>query len=155
MERQNRNYSYNINPTHQKGNRKLMVVIDEMDESEKILKWINEYNSFIWMVVFSEADLSDSHLDWLNKNFQLALKVGAEKIFCMKINDLSALLKIASANNVTHIICSKSIRRKLQVYLFIKEFLKRLSSPNNQLDEYWFIGNGNQSQDSTGITGHN
>lgn len=130
-----------MNDTFGRQNKKLMVVIDELDDSEKVLEWINNnsgYSHFTWLVVFGESDLSDSHLSWLNENFQIAEKMGAEKIFCLRINDVSTLLKIASANYATHIICSKWIKRKLQLFLFIKEFMKRLRNPNGQYDKLWF-----------------
>ena len=150
--------SGNVNLSHTNGKRKLMVIIDEMDEGKRILNWINDFSSninFTWFVVFGEFDLSDSHLTWLNENFRIAEKLSAEKIFCLRTGDITSLLKIASTNNATHIICSKSIKRKLQLYLFVKEFLKRLSSPNGQFDKFWLNENDPLKHSSNIFIGNN
>jgi len=89
------------------GNRKLMIVIDNIEDSDLLLGWISNFTQktkIKWMVLFDESDLSDQFLARVNEKFQNADKLGAEKIFCYRTNNLMTQLKIAAANKATHII---------------------------------------------------
>lgn len=139
------------------GNQKLMVVIDKIAESERIFKWINDYNkhaNFTWIVLFAESDLSDSYMSQLHEKFQVADKLGVEKIFCLRTGDTTTLLKIAVANNITHIICSKSIKRRMQLFLFGKDFLKRLRNLNGEIDIFYFNVDDHLKQGRNTIVGN-
>jgi K+-sensing histidine kinase KdpD len=126
-----------INFIHPNRNRKLMLVIDQIEESEKLLDWINNFKkqtNFKWLALFGESDLSEPYLNLLHEKFQVAEKLGAEKIFCLRTSDITTLLKIAVANNATHIICSKSIKRRIRIFLSLKKIVKTLSIQNGEID---------------------
>ena len=121
------------------GKWKLMLVIDDLDESEKLLDWLKNFNRqtiYSWIVLFAESDLSDSYIVRLHEYFQIAEKMNAEKIFCLNTKNVSTLLKIAESNNTTHIICPKSIKRRLLIPLLVKNKVKKLKTKNGELDIY-------------------
>jgi K+-sensing histidine kinase KdpD len=119
------------------GNRKLMIVIDNIEDSEKLLGWINNFRQktkIKWMVLFDESDLSDQFLIRVREKFQEADNIGAEKIFCHRTNNLMTLLKIAEANNATHIVSSKSIKKRILFPILLKKIVKTMNIQNGEID---------------------
>jgi len=140
------------------GKWKLMLVIDNLNESEKLLTWLTNFNkqtNYSWIVLFAESDLSDSYLAELNENFQIADKMNAEKIFCYRTNKVTTLLKIAEANNRTHIISSKSIKRRLLLPLLSKNKVKRLKTKDDEIDIFSLNGDNGLKPAKFSIFGNN
>jgi K+-sensing histidine kinase KdpD len=140
------------------GKWKLMLVIDNINESEKLLGWLNNFNkptNYSWIVIFAESDLSDSYLSRLNEKFKIAEKMNAEKIFCYRTNKVSTLLKIAEANNTTHIISSKSIKRRLLLPVLVKNKVKRLKTNDEEIDIFSLNGDNAPKPAKFSIFGNN
>jgi K+-sensing histidine kinase KdpD len=119
------------------GNRKLMIVIDNIEDSDRLLSWISNFTQktkIKWMILFDESDLSDQFLARVNEKFHDADKLGAEKIFCYRTNNLMTQLKIAAANKATHIICTKSIKKRILFPILLKKVAKPISIQNGEID---------------------
>jgi K+-sensing histidine kinase KdpD len=126
-----------INFNFPDGNRKLMIVIDNIEDSDRLLGWISNFikkTKIKWMVLFDESDLSDQFLARVNEKFQDADKLGAEKILCYRTSNLMTQLKIAAANNATHIVCSKSIKKRILFPILLKKIAKPISIQNGEID---------------------
>ena len=126
-----------INFNFPDGNRKLMIVIDNIEDSDRLLGWISNFiqkTKIKWMVLFDESDLSDQFLARVKEKFQDADKLGAEKIFCYRTSNLMTQLKIAAANNATHIVCSKSIKKRILFSILLKKIAKPISIQNGEID---------------------
>ncbi|MDP4281808.1 MAG: sensor histidine kinase KdpD [Bacteroidota bacterium] len=120
---------------------KLMVLIGPSPYAGRLIRWAKTLSFTMGAQLVAahfepSKTLSKEEQEQLNKNIILARQLGAEFISTSGNNQVSAILKLALRENVTHIIVGKPRHRTLVSLLRLGNFLNKLIRHSGNIDIY-------------------